>query len=40
MAETRENRYDIDIDDDNDFLKELKSFRSVNIMFCYRIFNW
>lgn len=28
MAETRENRYDIDIDDDNDFLKELKSFRS------------
>lgn len=28
MAETRENRYDIDIDDDNDFLNELKSFRS------------
>lgn len=28
MAETRENRYDIDIDDDNDFLKELKSFRN------------
>lgn len=28
MAETRENRYDIDVDDDNDFLKELKSFRS------------
>ena len=28
MAETRENRYDIDIDDDNDFLKELKSVRS------------
>ena len=28
MAETRENRYDLDIDDDNDFLKELKSFRS------------
>ena len=28
MAETRENRYDIDIDDVNDFLKELKSFRS------------
>lgn len=28
MSETRENRYDIDIDDDNDFLKELKSFRS------------